>query len=1243
MREQFVVSCSKELTAYLKERPSTSIDELADLAERYTEAHGIHSFTYNGKSTNGRQQRSHDKPQDKIKKEVQSPISITDKKDTKFQGRRRCFICNSSSHLAKDCMDKLKKEQKGTSNALKTDSPNEEETDNPCGDTERNRLQNITAQCSPVNDGKGMPVTEGYVNGNKVKVLRDTGSDSVVVRTDLIKQDQMLGREKECRLVDKTSRKWPLAKVLIDTPYLVGNVEVMCVDTPVYDIIVGNVDGALKADEPNKEWEPSISIQMQEVHAVETRAQKHKKDLPILPLKTASQISEVKPSEMIKAQKEDPTLAHLWKKAKEDMDNTGKYRFIQKGEYLMRLCTDSNLKCNKRTQLVLPKGYRENVMKVAHDGIMSGHQGISRTLDRIQGQFYWPGMTEDVRHYCRSCDVCQRTIQKGKVGKVPLGRMPLIDEPFQRVNMDLVGPIQPISDRGNRYILTVVDYATRYPEAVALPNIETVTVAEALIDIYSRVGVPREVLSDMGSQFTSDLMREVSRLLSMKQKTTTPYHPMCSGLVERWNATLKQMLKRMCSERPKDWDRYINAVLFAYRETPNESLGFSPFEMLYGRSVRGPLTILRELMTKEEVDPDVKTTYQYVIDLKDRLSSTCDLAQQALSKSAGKYKKLYDRGKKWRTLEVGDRALILLPTDHNKLLLQWKGPFPVVAKFNDCDYQLDIKGKLKSFHINLLKKYVEREVTEMNLCIFDTMTPLDEDLVMNKPIVEPPSMVNLTDSNGCTDDINGAEFAEPLPLPSKNQNEFASDIHFGHDLSIDQRNELSRIVAQYECIFSDVPNKTNAIECSIKLTTDQHIKSKPYPVPYASREAMQKEIDGMLDLGIIERCNSPYASPLILVPKKDGTYRPCVDFRKLNRITVFDPEPMTNPEDLFQEIGEGKYFSKLDMTKGYWQVPMAEESKDLTAFVTPDAQYRFLYMPFGMVNSGAVFNRLVRKLFGGMKQVVHFIDDILVYTKTWKEHIEILGKVLHILQEANLSVKPSKCFLGYTNVEFLGHQVGEGILRTNPQLLKKIQDTERPITKKQLRSFLGLTGYYQKFVPNYAEIAVPLTDLTKKGKSDKLKWEEAQENSYRTLKTFLAKPPILRLPDKNKTYILKTDSSAVGWGAILLQEHDGLLYPVAYASRKLLPRESNYSAIELECLAIIWAIHKFELYLYGKNFEIQTDHRPLTYIQQAKGLNKRLMGWAMYLQGFRFRIVSVPGKENFGPDFLSRVPGDQYV
>lgn len=190
--------------------------------------------------------------------------------------------------------------------------------------------------------------------------------------------------------------------------------------------------------------------------------------------------------------------------------------------------------------------------------------------------------------------------------------MPIITTPFKRVAVDLVGPLDPRTTKGNKYILTLVDYATRYPEAVPLPGIETERVAEALVDIFSRVGIPRELLSDQGSQFTSDLMKEVSRLLSLKRITTSPYHPFCNGLVEKFNCSLKQMLKRMCAEKPKDWDKYINALLFAYREVPQESLGFAPFELLYGHTVRGPMQILKELWTEEIPDDDVKTTYQYI-------------------------------------------------------------------------------------------------------------------------------------------------------------------------------------------------------------------------------------------------------------------------------------------------------------------------------------------------------------------------------------------------------------------------------------------------------------------------------------------------------------------------------------------------------------------------------------------------------------------------------------------------------
>ena len=210
--------------------------------------------------------------------------------------------------------------------------------------------------------------------------------------------------------------------------------------------------------------------------------------------------------------------------------------------------------------------------------------------------------------------------------------MPLIDTPFKRVAVDIVGPIEPRSDKKSRYILTIIDYATRYPEAVALPSIETERVAEALVEMFSRVGIPDEMLTDCGSQFTAEVMKEVSRLLLLQQLTTTPYHPVCNGLVERFHATLKQMLRRMCAERPKDWDKYLPALLFAVREVPQESLGFSPFELLYGRNVRGPMAILRELWSDEVNDEQVLSTYQYVIELRERLEQTCKLARENLEK-----------------------------------------------------------------------------------------------------------------------------------------------------------------------------------------------------------------------------------------------------------------------------------------------------------------------------------------------------------------------------------------------------------------------------------------------------------------------------------------------------------------------------------------------------------------------------------------------------------------------------------
>lgn len=423
--------------------------------------------------------------------------------------------------------------------------------------------------------------------------------------------------------------------------------------------------------------------------------------------------------------------------------------------------------------------------------------------------------------------------------------MLLVTEAFQRVAVNLKGPLQPVTDKGNRYILTLVDYATRYPEAIPLPGIETERVAEALVDIFSRLGVPVEMLTDQGSQFTSDVMKEVSRLLSFKRITTTPYHPMCNGLVEKFNGTLKQMLKRMCSERPRDWDKYINPLLFAYREVPQESLGFSPFDLLYGRTVRGPMTILKELWTKEIPDEDVKTTYQYVLDLRTRLEETCDIARQNLEKASKRQHKYYNRKTQDRQMKEGDRVLVLLPTKSNKLLMQWKGPYSVIQKIGQMDYKIDMGGKLKTFHANLLKKYVERDT--LNCGVLSTCA------------------ISLIDFS----DLDADEQQDSILMPPVTQTETAKDVKFADRLTPDQLETAKSLCVSFSDVLTDIPGKTNLVEHKIVVTSSEPVRVKPYPIPFSTEKTITEEVQKMLQLNVIEPSSSPYSAPVVIARKKD--------------------------------------------------------------------------------------------------------------------------------------------------------------------------------------------------------------------------------------------------------------------------------------------------------------------------------------------------------------------------------------
>ena len=1052
-----------------------------------------------------------------------------------------------------------------------------------------------------------LPTAPGKVNGKDVIVLRDTGCTGVVVRKDLVESDQILDRQSKITLIDDTTQSHAMATIAVDCPFFKGIVDAICIDNPLYDLVIGNVDGSKLPDMSHFSVSAAVTRSKSRDNARSSSTSK---------LVVPEQIAGVTKQEFRESQESDPNLESIRKLAKSGEvrkvkgKKQARVKFVYKKNLLYREYEYSQTTCR---QLVVPTKFRTAVMKLAHESVMAGHLGTRKSTDRVLSEFYWNGVCGDISRFVRSCDVCQRTIPKGKVGKVPLGKMPLIDTPFRRVSVDIVGPILPRSTSGKRYILTMIDFATRYPEAVALSNIEAETVAEALVGMFSRVGVPDEMLSDCGTQFTSDVMNEVSRLLSLQQITTAPWNPKANGLCEKFNGTLKNMIRKMCAEKPKDWDRYLPALLFAVREVPQESLGFSPFELLYGRSVRGPMSILKELWSGEVPDENVKTSYQYVVDLNDRLESTCKLASENLKLARKKQKQYYDRKARDRRFKVGDKVLLLLPSSRNKLLVQWRGPFVVTEVIGRQDYRIRVENVERVFHANLLKLYVERK----SVSCFETATCVEQ--------------------FDCDVDPDADETIDKFELVSVKATQTYEDVNVSETLSNTQQKEARQLLKKFSDVLSDVPGRTDIIKHDIKLTSAEPIRTKNYPIPLKLQDAVDCEVKSMLEMGVIEYSNSPYSSPMVIVKKPDASIRLCIDFRKLNKVTIFDAEPMPNMERVFNKMAGYKYFSKFDLTKGYYQVPLTDEAKQFTAFETSLGLMQFTVTPFGLVNSGASFCRMMRMVLNGMRNTESFVDDVWIYTNTWEEHMMEVEEFLSRIRNAGLTAKPNKCVIGASKVECLGHFISQKGLHPNEEKIKAIVQLERPQTKKQVRSWLGMTGFYRRHIPNYSIIAAPLTELTKNRQPNKhIQWTDAEEKAFRTLKDRLTNYPVLRLPEANKTFILQTDASDKGLGAILSQEFEDGKFPIAYASRKLLDRERNYSVIEKECLAIVWGIEKFHIYLYGAKFILETDHAPLTYLHSAKTLNPRIMRWALRLQPYHFRLRAVKGRENMGPDCLSR-------
>lgn len=448
--------------------------------------------------------------------------------------------------------------------------------------------------------------------------------------------------------------------------------------------------------------------------------------------------------------------------------------------------------------------------------------------------------------------------------------------------------------------------------------------------------------------------------------------------------------------------------------------------------------------------------------------------------------------------------------------------------------------------------------------------------------------------------------------------------------------DFQALIQEFEELFATPtslpPQREIEHRIALKEGTDP-VNVRPYRYAYFQKEEIEKQVSDMLGSGIIRPSSSPFSSPVLLVKKKDGSWRFCTDYRALNNATIKDRFPIPTVDDMLDELHGAAYFTKLDLTAGYHQVRMHAPDIPKTAFRTHNGHYEYLVMPFGLCNAPSTFQALMNSIFRPLmrKSVLVFFDDILIYSKDWDSHLIHVREVFSILQDNKLSVKFKKCDFGKQELEYLGHIITNKGVKVDDSKILAMTNWPAPTNITELRGFLGLTGYYRKFVQDYGLIARPLTNRLRRGQ---FTWDEEAETAFNKLKRAMTTTPTLALPDFSKPFVIQTDASGEGIGAILSQNDQ----PIAFMSRSLGAAKKLWSTYAREMLAIIVAIRTWRPYVLGQRFTIQTDQRSLRYLLEQRILTPEQQKWMGKLVGYDYEIVYKPGKANAAADALSRVP-----
>jgi hypothetical protein len=423
------------------------------------------------------------------------------------------------------------------------------------------------------------------------------------------------------------------------------------------------------------------------------------------------------------------------------------------------------------------------------------------------------------------------------------------------------------------------------------------------------------------------------------------------------------------------------------------------------------------------------------------------------------------------------------------------------------------------------------------------------------------------------------------------------------------------------------------------LTDPTPVWTPPYPIPINQRPVLKKYIDEMSTQGIISRSTSPYSSPVVLVKKKNNELRLCIDYRKLNQITVKNRHPIPRINDLTSYFKGAKIFSTVDLFSGFWQIEVNKKDRFKTAFTCEMGHYQFNRLPFGLCNSPATFQSLMFQILDKVlnKFALVYLDDVIIYSDTIENHISHLRTVLKMLSEAGLKIKPDKCEFAKKEIIYLGHIISSEGIKPNSLKVKAVSEYPIPKNVDQLRTFLGIANYYRRYIKDFAKIAHCLTELTKKNKE--WIWDNDQNEAFNALKNRLTSSPILGHPNlESGQYLIDTDASQYGVGAVLRQNQNGIDKVIAYTSQHLNDTQSKWSTFDKEFYAIVHAILTFHVYIHGTNITVYSDHKPLEKVLDNHYIHGKLSRWKMILASYDITIRYRPGKSNQNADTLSRIP-----